>query len=280
MRYTDAIAAAPPGSARFRVADIGRLSRGTLALALEPGPASPPLEELALGLGRDPGLLLAAARAMGGRGRELMSLAARPSTRDLRDQAAERLVKGLFWWLVYELEPDLWLRLAEVEPVHPAIAGAVPWKGALVVEVAAGGGRMTGAIIEGEPRALLAVEPCPALRSRLRARFGDSAWIVAGAGHRLPVRSGAADLVVSCAAFGPHFPLGGEPVLAEMERCARPGGAVALVGPEEPEWFRRRGFEMTVFDDSSLPRLVPDRDLERFFGSRMAPPHHLLVKRL
>ncbi|MGH7776121.1 MAG: class I SAM-dependent methyltransferase [Candidatus Dormibacterales bacterium] len=280
MRYTDAVAAAPAGSARFDAADIGRLSRGTLALALMPGPASPPLEDLARGLGQDPGLLRRAALATPARAERLMRLAARPWAEEDRAAARERLVRGLFWWLVYELEPDLWLRLADQEPVHPGVLDALPWRGALVVEVAAGGGRLTAPILERGPRALLAVEPCPALRTRLQARLGGRAWVVAGTGHQLPLKSGAADLVVSCATFGPHFPLGGDPVLAEMERCVRPGGSLALVGPEEPAWFAARGFQATCFDTSTLPSRARDPLLADFFGPRLTPPHDLLVKRL
>ena len=64
--------------------------------------------------------------------------------------------------------------------------------------------------------------------------------LIGGVGHRLPIVSDWADLVVSCATFGPHPPLGGEPVLAELERCLRPGGTLAMVGPEDPAWWRRR----------------------------------------
>jgi SAM-dependent methyltransferase len=100
--------------------------------------------------------------------------------------------------------------------------------------------------------------------------------VVAGVGHRLPIVSGWADLVVSCATFGPHPPLGGEPVLAELERCLRAGGTLAMVGPEEPAWWRERGFQLLVYPE---PEARFEPELEAFFGPPH-PPHRLLLKRL
>jgi SAM-dependent methyltransferase len=122
---------------------------------------------------------------------------------------------------------------------------------------------------------VVAVEPCAPLRDLLRRRLPDVA-VVAGLGRQLPIESGWADLVVSCATFGPHPPLGGDEVVAELERCCHPGGTVALVSPEEPAWWQERGYALRVYPE---PEVRFDADLEAFFGPPH-PPCRLLYKRL
>jgi hypothetical protein len=122
---------------------------------------------------------------------------------------------------------------------------------------------------------LVAVEPCAPLRDLLRRRVPGVA-VVAGAGHQLPVRAGWADLVVSCATFGPDPPLGGDGVVAELERCCRRGGAVAIVSAEEPAWWQERGYAFRVYPE---PEVRFDPDVKAFFGPPH-PPHQLLYKRL
>jgi hypothetical protein len=122
---------------------------------------------------------------------------------------------------------------------------------------------------------VVAVEPCEPLRRLLRARCPDVA-VVAGVGHRLPFVDGWADLVASCATFGPDPPLGGEPVRAELERCARPGGTVALVSPEGPAWWAERGYELRTY---AAPAPRPDPEVVAFFGP-LHPPHGLALRRM
>jgi hypothetical protein len=98
--------------------------------------------------------------------------------------------------------------------------------------------------------------------------------VVAGVADRLPVASEWAGLVVSCATLGPDPPQGGERARAELERCAGPGGLVALITPEAPEWWIERGYEMTIYPAPAV-RLAPD--LEAFFGPAH-PPDRLLLR--
>ena len=274
MRYSEAAAAAPPGSETFSAEDIARLCAGTLSIIFDPGPASPPLEDVAAALDRDH-LFIVASRLPPARGERLLRLGQRPVAAAVREAARRRLVGALFWFLVYELAPERWERLSDAEHLPERLVAAIPCDGAFVVDVAAGCGRLS---VKLAPRAgrLLAVEPIPSLRQRLAARLGHHGNVIAAAGHRLPLASGAADLVVSCAAFGPDFPVGGEPVLAELERCTRAGGAVVLVGPEAPQWFTERGYQTTIFE---APEPAADPDLVAFFGS-LHPPDRLLIKRL
>jgi SAM-dependent methyltransferase len=275
VRFTEAVATAPPGSARFEAADLARLGRPTLRLLLTPGPSAPPLEDVAAALGERPRELFAVAAALPpDRGERLLRLSQRPVPAGEREAAGRRLARGAFWYLAYELEPDLWDRLAGAEPIAPGLLADLPADDARVLEVAAGSGRLTVPLLR-RAAWVLAVEPCPPLRARLRERLPGVA-VVAAAGHRLPCRSGWADLVVSCAAFGPDPPLGGDEVRRELERCARPGGTVALVSPEAPAWWREHGYAERLYPE---PPARLDPDVEAFFGPAH-PPCRLLYKRV
>lgn len=178
-------------------------------------------------------------------------------------------MRAAFWQLAYELAPKLWDRLAAAEPVSPQLLADLPADGARVLEVGAGTGRLTEHLAQ-RAAVLVAVEPCAPLREILRRRQ-PGLRLVAGVAQRLPVASGWADLVVSCAA-----PLSGEAVRRELERCAAPGGAVALVEPPDPAWWRRRGYRLSEYPS---PEVRLDPELEAFFGPPR-PPHRLLLRRL
>jgi hypothetical protein len=51
---------------------------------------------------------------------------------------------------------------------------------------------------------------------------------------------------------------------------------VALVSPEDPDWWRERGYELRVYPE---PPARLDPEVEEFFGPAH-PPHRLLYKRL
>ena len=256
-------------------ADLARLSRTTLNLLFEPGPSAPPLDDVAAAVGgRHPALHAIASALPAARGERLLRLGQRPVADSGRQAAAYRVVRGAFWYLVYELRPDLWDRLSTAERIAPQLLADLPADDARVVEVAAGSGRLTGAIA-ARAAWLLALEPCLPLRQILRQRH-PGICVVAAVGHRLPVRTGLADLVVSCATFGPHPPLGGEAVRLELERCARSGGVVALVSPEEPAWWQTRGYEMRTYP---APDVQVDAELAAFFGPAHAP-RRLLLKQV
>src|SRR5215472_1260695 len=275
MRYEEAAASAPAGSDRFRPADLARLGRVSLRQLFMPGPSAPPLEDAAAALAGEPAALMAIASALPpARGERLLRLGQRRWPDDRREAAGRRLVRGAFWYLAYELAADLWDRLARAERIAPALVADLPADGARVVDVAAGTGRLTAELAPRTAR-LVAVEPCAPLRDLLRRRL-PGVVVVAGTGQQLPLRGGWADLVVSCATFGPHPPLGGDEVVAELERCCRPGGTVALVSPEEPAWWQDRGYAPRVYPE---PDVRFDPDVEAFFGPPPPPPP-LLFKRL
>src|SRR5215472_3231809 len=144
MRYEEAVASAPAGSDRFRSADLARLGRVSLRLLLTPGPSAPPLEDVAAALAGEPGPLFAIASTLPPeRGERLLRLSQRGWPAEQRGAAGRRLVRGSFWYLAYELAPDLWDRLARAERIAPALLADLTADGGRVLEVGAGSGRLT-----------------------------------------------------------------------------------------------------------------------------------------
>ena len=274
MRYSEAVLAAPPGSAQFRPADLARLTPSTLHRVLAPMPSAPPLEDVAAALGGQPRELFSVAAALEpSRGERLLRLSQRPVPDADRAAAGARVVRGLFWTLVYELEPERWIDLAEAEPISPDLLRDLPAAGARVVEVGAGAGRLTAHLVE-VAAVVMALEPCPALRERLRRR--SRANVIAGVTQQLPLASGWADLATAGAAMGSQPPLGGPAALAELERVVRTGGTVALISPQDPPWFQERGYELREYPP---PRVPPRPDLTSYFGP-LEPLHSLLIKKV
>lgn len=278
MRYQEAVASAPPGSDRFEATDLGRLNRAALHLLFTPGPATPPLTDVAAALGDEPVVEERIADALTPEQADtLRRLARQPRSPEERRAAARRLVRGTFWHLTYNLRPELWDRLSQSEPLAPDLTrdllGELVGPGIRILEVGAGSGRLTKLL---EPRAgsLVAIEPSVTLRCLLRQRLPGT-YVVAGHGHRLPLASAWADLVIACGTFGPDPPMGGPVVLGEMLRCARAGGTVALVGAEQPSWWRAQGFELATYP---APEAHLDGELTEFFGPAR-PPRHLLWRR-
>lgn len=186
--------------------------------------------------------------------------------------AQHRIVRAMFWPLVYHLAPERWDQLARAEPVHPSVLNALPLPVRSVLEVGAGSGRLTGELL-GQADMVVAVEPSAGLRAALSRRH-PAAMVVAGMRHRLPIRTGWADLTVACASLGPEVL-----ALVEIERCTKPGGIVAIISPESPEWFARRGYNWERFDPTQAPHPARDPALEAFFGP-LQSPRDLLTRRV
>jgi SAM-dependent methyltransferase len=170
--------------------------------------------------------------------------------------------------MVYELEPELWDAVSQAEPIHPGVLAKLEIDGRRVLEVAAGSGRLTVYLC---PRAaeLVCVEPSAGLR-RILARRCERADIRAGFFHALPIVDGWAALTVSCASFQPDAG-----AVLELERATAPGGLLALISPESPEWFEARGWERLSFDPSAAVFPPHDPELETIVGP-LDPPHELL----
>jgi hypothetical protein len=235
VTYSELVENAPPGAREFGPGDLARLPAGLLEARL----AALPADERTLYQAGDP-------------------------------EAAARLVRALFWDLVYELRPRLWDELSRAEPIHPALLQELPADGVRVLEIAAGSGRLTENLA-GRARMLIAIEPVAALRQILEERLPTIAVLDAVAAD-VPVPRGWADLTVSCASLGPE-----DAPFTELDRCTRAGGTLALISPRRPEWFESHGWRRLTFDVNEVEIPAHDPSLEAFFGP-LDPPHELLLR--
>ena len=201
-------------------------------------------------------------------------LARVPAADALRLEAAdpsaeERFVRAEFWTLVYHLEPERWDALAQVEPVSPELVRALP-RVQRALDIGAGSGRLTRHLAK-RSESVVAIEPSLGLIRLLRARM-PRVDAIAGWAEALPVADGWSQLTAACGAFGPD-----PEVLSELERVTCHGGAIALMNPEEPEWFQAHGWERYDFEAAPTPQ--HDHSIDDFFGPP-DPPRVLVMKKI
>src|SRR5439155_810546 len=93
-----------------------------------------------------------------------------------------------------------------------------------------------------------------------RKRSGGTRW------------HGSRTVTAASGAFGPD-----PPVLAELRRVTAPGGMIALISPESPEWFEAEGWRRIT----APPLQAPHHPawLDEFFGP-LDPPHELVTMRV
>ncbi|MGH7911061.1 MAG: class I SAM-dependent methyltransferase [Candidatus Dormibacteraceae bacterium] len=235
MEYERAVATAPPGWRRYSLKSLDLLAPDVRERELA---RIPPVERRALAAGEV--------------------------------EASERVTKAMFWTFVYHLEPDLWSRLASVEPVHPGVLAAIQVPRGTVVEVGAGSGRLTGHLVNAA-REVVAVDLSRGLLRLLHRRLPGVRTIICAA-EMLALEDGCADLTTACATVGPD-----PRVLEELKRITRTGGEVVLVSPEEPAWFEARGWRRMVFDPIPAPRHEPW--IDEIFGPP-DPPHEMVSLRV
>lgn len=182
--------------------------------------------------------------------------------------AIERVLRASFWTLVYHLEPHQWDGLAQVEPIASALVAALP-RVQRALDVGAGSGRLTQHLARRAAR-VAAIEPSLGLLRLLRYRL-PHVLALAGWAESLPVRDGWSQLTAACGAFGPD-----PNVLNELERVTGEDGVIALINPEEPEWFEVRGWAR---HDVAPAQVKPhDRSIDDIFGPP-DPPRVLVTKR-
>jgi SAM-dependent methyltransferase len=182
----------------------------------------------------------------------------------------ERLVRGMFWTLVYHLEPARWDELARFEPIHPDLIEALPRDVGTAVDVGAGSGRLTAHLVK-RSRRTVAVEPSAGLRALLERRL-PQVEAIEGWAEDLPLEGGWSELTAACGALGPD-----PAVLAELRRVTARGGSVALLSPEHPEWFEANGWRRITFPP--IPAPEHPRRLDDFFGP-LDPPHEMVILEL
>jgi SAM-dependent methyltransferase len=260
----------------FTAADLAQLDSATLRMLFGDDPAAPQVEDAAIALGTEPEHLQLIASALPPQVAGALVLLGRHSvTASNRERSAQRLVRGAFWYLLYQLAPEIWDRVATSEHVAPDLLRDLPCRPSdRAVEVGAGSGRLT-AVLEQRVGQLIAVEPSSTLRRFLRHRL-PLVPVVAGVGQYLPLRSACADVIISCATFDAAPPDSGDLVRAELERCVRPGGMVALIAANDTSWWEAQGYTLTIYPPSDV-KFEPE--LESIVGPPI-PPHKLLVKRI
>jgi SAM-dependent methyltransferase len=173
-----------------------------------------------------------------------------PADVDGARRAWPSIRRAIAWELLYRIEPGLYERLVAGERLH---RGIVEWLPPVdrAVEVGAGSGRLTLELAR-KARRTIAVEPAAPLRSRLAVRLAEedlrNVEIVGGFFDDLPLPTDSADLVVACSAFTVEPGHGGQAGLDQMERVCRPGGRVAVIWPDAPDWLADRGYTHRVFE--------------------------------
>ena len=179
----------------------------------------------------------------------------------------ERVLRAMFWTLVYHLEPERWDELARFEPIHPDLVAALPDGATTAIDVGAGSGRLT-AHLATRARDVIAVEPSAGLRSILTRRLPGiralNAWAEA-----LPIEDGWSQLTAACGAFGPD-----RAVMAELARVTARGGWIALISPEHPEWFEANGWLRITAPPMEAP--AHPGWIDDFFGPP-DPPHEMVL---
>lgn len=182
-------------------------------------------------------------------------------------ETEERIVRGLFWTLVYHLDAGRWDELASHEPIVPRLLDALPGDVDSALDVGAGSGRLTQHLV-GRANRVVAVEPSEPLRALITARYPTVRVVTAWA-ESLPFDDASFQLTAACGAFGPD-----PAVLAELQRVTTKGGTIALISPERPEWFEGQGWRRIT-----APPIPPPEHpswLDEFFGP-LDPPHDLVL---
>ena len=186
------------------------------------------------------------------------------------DEPDDRVLRSMFWTLVYHLEPRRWDELARHEPIHPDLIASLPGHAATGLDVGAGSGRLTRHIAD-RCEQVTAIEPSAGLRDILAARL-PNVRVLDGWAEALPLPDGWSELTAACGTFGPD-PI----VLGELYRVTAHEGLIALISPEQPEWFEANGWTRIT-----APAMQPPAHaawLDDFFGP-LDPPHEMVLIRV
>src|SRR5437899_2717782 len=168
----------------------------------------------------------------------------------------DRLLRALFWTLVYHLEPEKWDELARFEPINPAVVDALPHNLDTALDVGAGSGRLTGHLV-ARCRHVTAIEPSTGLLALLSRRM-PQVQPVAGWAEALPVKDHWSQLTTCWQAGSshmshtsislPHFSHFASSVIIS---AASPGG------PRQPCRASRQAFRQTLSPGSFPGRALP-----------------------
>jgi SAM-dependent methyltransferase len=246
----------PPRAAGMRVDELGALDDEALGIFLDPvdGGVDPRLLGMAL-QGSSPSVARRALAALPAGARADASAAWSAAVDDTtRREAWAAVLETLFWPLLYWNHPDEYLELIDGETIEPALLQQLPLDGAVVCDIGAGAGRFT---LHAARRAthVVAVDAVPALlavlQRQLDALLISNVTVQRGAFTALPLPNASVDVAVACSSFMTSGPHGGARALREAERITRPGGVVAALWPQDPDWFVAHGYRcITVAGDA------------------------------
>jgi SAM-dependent methyltransferase len=275
-RPTDPSPATPPRARAFGLAHLAALDDEALREFLAPGEVG--VDARVLGIasqGVNPDVVERFAAALpddaGGDFRAGQGAAAERSA----VAAAEREVVGrLFWPLLYWHDPAAYEELVAGEHVHADILAAVGVGGNVVCDIGSGAGRFT-LFAAATARSVVAIDAVPAMLERLSRRLRenrvDNVEVRRGGFSRLPVADRSVDVAVSCSSLTSRSPFGGAAAVAEMERIVRPGGRLAVIWPDRPEWFVERGFRWVRAEGNPTLSFPDAATAERVCGDFYSP---------
>ena len=166
-----------------------------------------------------------------------------------------RLLRILFWPLVYWNSPDDYEELVSGEQIHPSVIASLELGGHNVCDIGAGTGRLAVPAARVAQH-VTAVDAVPAMLRRLEARAQaehlENVSVVRAAFSRLPLADGAVHVAVACSSFTNEGSPAAERALAEAERIVEPGGQVAVIWPNEPGWYQARGYTHLSFEGNEF----------------------------
>jgi sugar/nucleoside kinase (ribokinase family)/ubiquinone/menaquinone biosynthesis C-methylase UbiE len=153
-------------------------------------------------------------------------------------------------WDTHPAPPDLNATLNRI-----TAAGSIR-AGGRVLDLGAGTGALTPALLDHQPAAIFAADLSLAMLARLRQKFGHEAGVqpLAADGERLPLASETVDAVF-CHAVFPHFP-NKRAALDEIKRVTRRGGRLVIshaVGREQLNAIHQQAAEAILHQDILPP---------------------------
>ena len=248
----------------FRFDDVAAFDDVALRTFLDPEDGGVDVEELGIAAAGSGGALVerfvrclpeAAATPFLGAVRSAPSRAA-------VERARDHVLEQLFWPLVYWLRPDDYEALIHGEQIPGRVLDELDLARKDVCDIGAGTGRFALAAAR-RARRVIAVDVVPGLLRRLHeeaeAQHLENIEVRRGSFRALPLADRSVDLAVACSSFTAAGAHGGVRAVREAERIVRPGGAVAVIWPQDPHWFLAHGYEHIVVRGSGSLRF---RDLE------------------